>query len=413
MRLSALLIVLERKLRIDLRYALTGGFFLTLTQVTSAIAALGLTIAFANLLPIETYGTYRYILALYSLVAISALPGIETSVAQSVARGYDSSLVRGAKTRFKWGLLGAFGCMLYAGYLYTQGSMIMGHLFILMGISLPFMESLSLYANFLNAKGQFRTSAIIDICTQLVSTTALVATLFLTKNIVVILAAYFIPYLICRGVAMIFVVRARAKESEYDEGLNSYGRSMTFFQIISRGIASADQVVLYHFLGPAQVAVFSLATAVPNRVLAVLRITGTLAFPKFADRTAKQIAVSLPRKMALFAAGILVICIGYVLTAPFVFSFVFPKYLASLAYSQVAIFYVFSSITYPFGSYLMAHKKIRDTYSIAFVTFAIKIACLVGLVPFFGIWGAIVGLLANATANILYTYYLLYRERNA
>lgn len=402
---------LENILKIDLRYALTGGVFLTVTQVVSAVGALVLTIAYANLLPVETYGTYRYILAVYALLAIAALPGFDTAVSQSVALGYDSALRTGISAKFRWGLLGALASFVYAGYFYASGSFLMGHIFILIGIVLPIMESFALFTSFLNAKRLFKHSAVIDILTQAVSIASLVTTIFLTKNILILLVAYFAPYAAARILATLYVQRRHVRESSTDPGLFKYARSMTFFQILSRLISSADQIVLFHFLGPAQVAIFSLATAIPNRIQSLFRISGTLAFPKFATRTAKEIASSLPRKMMLFALLILSICLVYIAAAPLLFTHIFPQYLPSLVYSQAVVFYTLSSITYPFGSYLMAHKKVRDTYVMAIAGFVTKILCLVGLVPFFGIWGAVLGLLATSSTNILLTLWFIYRER--
>ena len=128
---------LERFLKIDLRYTVSGGFFLTLTQITSAVGALGLTIAFANLLPVETYGTYRYVLAVYGLLAIASLPGIDTAVLQSVSQGYDSAFKTGVFAKLRWGLLGTLASLCYAGYLYWSGSYIMSSIFVLVGIALP------------------------------------------------------------------------------------------------------------------------------------------------------------------------------------------------------------------------------------------------------------------------------------
>ena len=403
---------LERLLKIDLRYLLKGGTFLTLTQVTSAVGALALTVAFANLLPIETYGTYRYILAVYTLLAIAALPGLDTAVSQSAAQGHDSALRIGVRTKFRWGLLGAVASFVYAGYYYTQGSQVMCFIFIIVGIALPLMESFSLYTSYLNAKRLFGISASIDIATQALSIASLIVVMFLTKNILALTVAYFLPLITVRILAYWYVQRSHVHASANDTGLVQYGRSMTIFQVISRLISSADQVILFHFLGPAQVAIFSLATAIPNRAQGVFRITGTLAFPKFASRTSAEIAESLPRKMILFMIGILAICAAYIVAAPLLFTYIFPQYLPSLIYSQVAIFYTLSSITYPFGSYLMAHKKIRESYVIAISSFIAKIVCLVGLVPFYGIWGAVVGLLATALVNILLSFWLIYRERN-
>lgn len=398
--------------KVDLRYALSGGFFLTLTQISSAVIALGLTIAFANLIPIETYGTYRYILATYALISIAALPGIDTAVLQSVSRGFDRSFMEGVRIKFRWSLLGTFGGLLYAGYLYAQGSPVMANLFIIMAIAVPFMESFALYTSFLNGKKQFRLWAVLDICTQVVSAAVLLATLFYTDNIVAIVLAYFVPNMALRLLATLYVRASAAKDSEQDPGLRSYSRSMTAFQIISRLISSIDQIVLYHFLGPAQVAIYSLAIAIPMRIQSVLRITGTLALPKYAKRDSRDIATSLPRKMILFGAGILAVCAAYVIAAPLVFTYIFPQYLPSLAYSQAAVFLTLSAITYPFGSYLFAHKKVVDTYTFAIAGFLSKVICLVTLVPFFGIWGAIVGLIANSLVTILITALMLARDRS-
>jgi hypothetical protein len=115
---------LEGVFRTDVRYSVRGGFFLTLTQVAGALGGLVLTAAFANPLPVETYGTYRYILALYSLLAIVAMPGIDTAVTQSVARGYDSSLAAGIQAKLRWGTIGSLGALGYAVYSYIQGSFI-------------------------------------------------------------------------------------------------------------------------------------------------------------------------------------------------------------------------------------------------------------------------------------------------
>lgn len=400
---------LERLLRIDLRYALTGGFFLSATQVTSAGVGLALTVAFANLLPIETYGTYRYVLAVYGLFTILALPGMDTAVLQAVSNGKDGTFIEGLKAKLKWSLLGSFAALLYAGYEFSQGSMVTGSIFTIAGLALPLMEAFALFTSFLNGKKLFPVWAAAEISTQIVSAATIITTMFFTKNIVMLVLAYFIPYILCRIVATLYVRRYR-QNNELDAGIFKYGRSLTFFQVITRAIGSIDQIVLYHFLGPAQVAIYSLATAVPNRVQSVFRITGSLAFPKFANRDPQEIARSLPRKMLIFVLGILVVCAVYILLAPLMFSIVFPKYLPSLAFSQVAIFYTLSSITYPFGSYLFAHKKVKDNYILAVSSFIVKILCLVTFVPLLGIWGAIIGLLATATVTIVLVSWMLWRD---
>lgn len=404
---------LENLLRIDLRYAISGGFFLTATQVSSAVVALGLTIAFANLLPVETYGMYRYVISVYGLLTIAALPGIDTAIIQAVSNGNDAAFGEGLRAKLRWGLLGTGAALILAGYEFYTGSEVLGKVFILAAIALPFMESFSVYSAFLNGKKRYKEWAGIDIMTQVVSGASLVFSMLYSKSLFSLMVAYFVPYIVMRIGASFYVRRRLVENTNSDKGLFIYGRSMTLFQIISRLISSIDQIVLYHFLGPIQVAIFALATAVPNRVQSVLRITGTLAFPKFANRTAQEITHSLPRKMFLFGLGILVVCGVYILAAPLMFTYIFPKYLPSLHFSQVAIFYTLSSITYPFGSYLFAHKKVQENYLIAVGSFIPKFLCLIILVPRIGVWGAIIGLVATSLATIGISIYLLIRDRRA
>ncbi len=403
----------EKKIGIDLRYMLSGGFFLTLTQISSAIIGLFLTVAFANLLPVAAYGTYRYVLAAYSLIAIAALPGIDTAVLQSISQGKEGAFLAGVRAKFKWGLLGTALSLAFAAYEYAQTSHVMGFIFIVVAIALPFMESFSLYAAFFNGKRLFASWTLVEIVSQSVSAVALIATMFLTKNVVILMIAYFLPYVLTRIAVTIFVVRHNKENDTEDSEMFAYGRSMTVFQILSRFMAAADQIVLYHFLGPAQVAIFSLATAVPNRMQSVFRVSGTLSFPKFAQRNSQEVAQTLPRRMFWFVLAILAVCIVYVFLAPYMFKYIFPKYLPSLAFSKIAVFYTVSAITYPFASYLSAHKRVRDNYLTIIVSFIPKVLCLVFLVPLFGIWGAVAGLLATSVASIGITIWILMRDAHA
>lgn len=395
-------------MRTDLHYVLSGGFFLSLTQVSSAIIGLVLTTAFANLLPVETYGTYRYILSLYALFTIAAMPGLDTAVMQSVARGYDRTYPEGLRVRLRWGFLGTLAAIVYAVYLFAQGSAVMGWLLIIAGVALPFMESGAMYSTYLNATKRYRTWAILDIIGQICSAIILIGTITLSKNIFLLLIAYFVPYILTRWGSTWFLLRRVPTDGNNDPDVRTYSKSLTLFQIVSRITASIDQIVLYHFLGATQVAIFALATAIPMRVQSIFRISGTLAFPKFAGKSEEEIVATLPRRMLLFALGIFVVCIAYVLAAPYLFKLLFPKYLPSLPFSQIAVFYTLSAITYPFAIFLNAHKKIRENYAIAISSFFAKVGCLLVFVPIFGIWGAVIGLLAGSMTTIFISVWYLY-----
>ena len=51
----------EKYTKTDMVYLASGGFWLSIKTALSILIALSLSIAFANLLPKETFGEYKYI----------------------------------------------------------------------------------------------------------------------------------------------------------------------------------------------------------------------------------------------------------------------------------------------------------------------------------------------------------------
>lgn len=400
----------QKTLRTDVRYAVKGGFYLSVAQGTGAITALILTIAFANLLPPEVYGLYRYGIAAFALLSIAALPGIDTALIRAVSAGNETVLLDAVRSKFRWGLLGSAPAIMYAAYAFSTGDSALAYAALVVACAIPFMESLSLGTSFLNGARRFKAWGLIDAGTHVVSAATLVVTLFSTQSAWHLLIAYFLPYILIRAATVLALLRTRPQAIAPDAEMHTYGRTVTSYQVLTRLIASLDQIVLFHLLGPVQVAVFALATAIPNRIQSLLRITGSLAFPRFVKRDSVEIAQTLPRKMLLFGVGVLVVCGVYALLAPTIFALLFPAYGSSVLYSQVAVLYTLSAITYPFGSYLLAHGKMRENYQVALWGFGVKLTSLAVFVPLYGIWGAVIGLLANTVSTLVIAFVTLRKE---
>lgn len=403
---------LSKILKIDINYLMRGGTLLSLTQITSAVFGFFLTFAFARYLPVDVFGTYRYILAVYALLVITSLPGLDTAIIETIAKGNHKAFGHAIKTKFKYGFIGTGLSIAYGIYHYLTGETQLFWLFVLVGVFLPFIECLSLYTGVLNAQKRFGFWAITEVANQIFSTIGLFVAMYFTSNIFILVSAYFLPYIFVRGISTLYSLKKFIENNSYDPSYLKYGHDMTWYQIITRGIASIDQMVLFHFMGPTQVAIFSIANAIPTRFQSVLRITGTLAFPKYANKTEQEIANSLPKKMLIFGAGIFVACLFYIFISPIFFKIFFPKYLESVSYSQVLILFVLSGMTYPFGAYLGAHKKVKENYLFAFLSFSIKALCLGILVPIYGVWGAVWGVVLSSWSTIGASFYLIYRIKD-
>ena len=84
----------EKYTKTDMVYLAKGASWLTSGQIISSFAIVLLAIAFANLIPRETYGTYKYVISVVGALSIFTLPGINTAVVQAVARHNDKCLIR-------------------------------------------------------------------------------------------------------------------------------------------------------------------------------------------------------------------------------------------------------------------------------------------------------------------------------
>ncbi len=172
----------EKYFKTDMIYLAKGGFWLTLGQIVSSLSSFLLAIAFANLLPKEIYGTYKYVLSIASLLTIFTLPGINTALVQATARGYGGSIKKILKTKIKWGLVAGLIGLMMSTYYYVQNNNILALNFLILSVFIPFMDSLGIYSSYLIGKSKFRTSVKCDIIATIVSTIVIIITIFLTQK---------------------------------------------------------------------------------------------------------------------------------------------------------------------------------------------------------------------------------------
>src|SRR3990167_10664736 len=77
----------ERYTKTDMVYLASGGFWLVLGQIIFALSAFILAVAFANLVPQATYGTYKNLTSMAAMFAIFSLPGMAVAVTRASAQG--------------------------------------------------------------------------------------------------------------------------------------------------------------------------------------------------------------------------------------------------------------------------------------------------------------------------------------
>jgi PST family polysaccharide transporter len=401
----------EKYIKTDMVYLVSGGFWLSLGQVVGTLFVFGLSLAFANLASPETYGTYKYLLSLAAFFSIFTLTGMSTAINRAVARGDKTTIRAAIRLRVWGGFIGAFFAFCGSGYYFIQGNIELAFSLAMIGIFLPVFDTFLLYRSFLSGIRDFKKQVIFDLFSRIVSTAALITALFFTNDILIILLAYFLPLSIIRFVLYRKISTAFTTGTPDDETL-SYGKKLSAMEILGVAASNVDKILLWKFLGPAQVAIYTLALALPEQIKGPLKVVSEMAFPKFSNQTPEQIQNNLPalfRKLLLYAVFILLISLAYIIVAPFLYKILFPQYIESVVYSQVFMLAsVALVVTVPL-SLLSAQKKMKEQYLISIAQPIIQIAVFVALIPPFGIWGAIAARLLMRVFFISFTLFLTYR----
>ena len=399
----------EKYTKTDMVYLARGGFWLSLKTALSMLIAFGLSVAFANLLPKETFGEYKYIFSLFGLLAIPTLLGMGTSVTKSVAQGYEGTPIAAVKIKILWGMLGSIASAAVATYYFLQGNTGLAGAFGIVAIFLPFVDTFGLFNAITTGKQLFRVSVIYETVIQAFSAIAIATSLFLTDNLLIILLVYFTVYTTARFVVFQIVMRKHTKNREVDVAAITYGKHLSVMEVLGVISGTIDSILLWQFLGAGPLAVYSFAKAIPAQINGALKKIVVLAYPKFTLRDFQSIKEPLTQKMLKLFLLIAVIIAVYIVVAPYIFNIFFPQYTDAIFYSQI---FALSLLLFPqkfITTLFQAHARKKVLYISSTVTPFVRLALALILIPSFGIMGAIFTEIGARTFSMLVISFLFIR----
>jgi O-antigen/teichoic acid export membrane protein len=408
--MNRLINTLERWLKTDIRYLLKGGFWLVLGQGFASIAALVLSIAFANLLSKDVYGIYKYILSIIGTLSIASLSGIDVALVQAIARNYEGGFIKGLKKKIAWGFIGSIIGFGIGIYYFIQANNLLGYGIIIGCLFFPFMNAFRLYGSVLNGKKLFKAYSLYNVITQTGAASLLILTLFYTKNLLIILSVYFLANTLFNLLFLFFTWKKYPLNGNEDPETGPYAMHLSAMDIINTISGQLDKILVFQLLGAAELAIYTIAVAPTEQLKGLLKNVNFLALPKFATRTQEEIKAGLNNKLLYF--GVFVICIValYIIAAPFLFPILFPQYLESIPYSQIMALSVVTSILSTFMyTILGAQAKRRELYEYHIYNNILNIGLLVLGIYFYGIWGAIFARVINRAFLLGLSYRLVKR----
>lgn len=400
---------IERITKIDMVYLTKGGFWLTLGQTVTSLSSFALAVAFAHFLPRQVYGDYKYVLSIIGIITVLTLPLMITALTQAMARGYEGTIRPAVKAKMRWGLLASLACLGTAAYYYWQGNFPLVAPFVIAAFFMPFMDTFELYQSYLQGKKRFDDSSKYRIYCQMIAIVCMLGAVVFSQKLPVIVLTYFLSWTVSRFIFQQYVIRRSSLNSQVDASTVGYGKHLSLMNVISTIAAQADKLLVFHFLGANELAIYAIAIAPPEQIKGLLSQLDTLYFPKFATKTAAEAKkIFKARLLPLAILGIVVIG-AYILCARFLFSVFFPKYMDAVIYSQIFAVSMLNLALFPASTFLRAKSKVFEQYVQNLATPLFQIASMLLLTYWYGLFGLIIARILTRFLGSILSVMLFYR----
>ena len=349
--------------KIDMLYLVKGSMWGSLSQISTALMALGLAAAFSRLVPKEVYGQYKYVLSIINLLSTFSLTGLSMAVLQSVSAGYEGTVRYAFWQNIKWSVFFFLGSGIVSVYYFLHSHFVFGFSMLLAGCLWPIFISTNLDGSLLMAKKDFRRVTIyFDVIGNLVPYLSLFGIMFLTQNPIWFVAAYIISNTVIGLILYQRTLSIYKPNDKVEPGMLGYSKHLSIIGILMNISDNVDQILVFHYIGAAELAIYNFATAIPDQIKGPVKNLVNLLLPKFTERTDKEIHPAMNNKfLLLFIAG-LTLSVGYIVVAPYIYKIFFPQYIDSVLYSQIFSLSMVSFVGMPAFTYMNSRKKIKELY---------------------------------------------------
>jgi len=406
--LTTLLRRSERYTHVDMVFLAKGGSWLSAGQAVNMLLGFVMSIAFANLLPKEAFGTYKFILSAVALIGVFSFLDIGTAVTQAVARGFGNALRQGFRANLKWSFGVSLGGFALGIYYYLQGNALLSFSFFVAGVLVPLTASASLYGAYVLGKKDFKRSTLYGLVRNIVPAAALIGTLFLTESLWIIIGVYFVSAVLVSFVLYRATLRAyRNGNIKEDPGLVSYAGHLGIMGAIGLLADNLDKILVFHYLGAAPLAIYAFAVAPVEQLQGGKKILNALILTRLSERPFTELQKSAPYRTAMLAVYAAVLGGVYVLLVPYFYAFFYPQYLDSVFYSQIYALTLFGIIGSVLDANLVAHKKKKELYAHRIAVPIIKIFMFFILIPLFGLLGLVLTQVLTRFCTNFLTYYFV------
>lgn len=381
----------EKYTKTDMIYVVKNSFWINTNTIIITILSFITSVLIANLLTKETYGIYQFILSIGLIINSLTLTGMNIAVTQAVARGFDGVLKSSIKLQLKLAFIPFLTGLLISIYYFLNNNKILSLGILLTSIIIPLTNALNTWSAYLNGKKDFKTLFSYNQIINFLYYGSLFFCIFIAKDAIYLVSITLIANLISNYIAYRFTNKKYKITGNEDGNALDYGIKLSISGILPTIAIHIDNLIIFHFLGAQNLAIYLFASNIPERFMNFLRPISNIALPKMATQKPEEIAKTMKDKIFRFLLLSSFFGIVYVIISPFVFNTIFKQYTDSIIYSQI---YIISLVISTISSLPMTSlyaTKSKKVYILNIIHPIFSITVLYLFIYKFGIWGAIYG----------------------
>lgn len=379
---------LEGKLELNLKVFMKNFSYMFTNNIVTIIFAMLLSIMLARVLSKDVFGQYNLIISIFGLVSILSLPGMNSSITRSCARGFDGSFFEGTKSRIRWGLAGSFALFIIGLYYYTVDLFNLSFgLLVAAMFFIPYF-SFRTYGGYLLSKKRFKTwSLYLSIVTIVANLTTAIIAYYFRNLLIVILVLLGMASII--NIILLFKTLKEKENNRVDAETVPYGKRLTAVIILSMIKSHLDKIIIGLFLGFEALAIYSVAITIPRQVKPIWTTITNMIFSDLSKKKKNYAYLAVRKRFRyVMLLSILIIIIGILVMPPLIYYLYSSKYLDSIFYAQLLMLITLSGPSIILVNLATAQKQLRKVYNVSTIPAVIHIVLLIILTPLYGIMGA-------------------------
>ncbi len=397
----------EKYTKTDMVYLFKNSFWVLLGQVATSMSAFVVMVVVANLVSKEVFGEYRFIISIISILMVFTLPGLDTALVQSTARGYEGQLDLAVKTKMRWGIIASVIAGVISTYYFINDNSSLGLSFAVVAALMPLYGAYFTYFFFLQGKQKFAEASATQAVSRILFLIIMITTAYILPTSTALVAAFLVATIAGQNLGSWWTRRKYPQEQNIDLRLIPYGKSLSLLSAIGIIATNIDKVMTWFLLGAASTAVYAIATLLPLESIRVGRMVSQVLLPKFSKNNSSITFKQFLYKSSWMYIPLTIIFVTYAILAHHLFSWFFPQYMEAVHYSIVGMLILFSNPAYIVRVLFTSSKYeygLRYTFTVIPI---IKALILIVGMYLFGLWGAIGAFVVGGFVELFVHLYLL------